>query len=406
MMRILVLSQNYVPEEQNAYHHEMTTGLLKRGHDVTMLTAFPHYGSDSVYKGYKGRLFQRETIDGVKVLRTWVYASGKKSVLPRILNYLSFCVTSLAFGLFAIRNVDVVYTSIPPLPLGVVGFFLSRIKGAKLVISIQDIFPQAAVQLGVLSNRHIIRLFEKMEKLVYRKAQHIIVISEGFRRNLISKGVSVEKISVVSNWADPNFVKTGPRDNSIRQMLNVGNNFTLIYSGGLTHNSELEPVIYAADILRKDPFSFVIIGEGVQKSRLRLMAEARHLTNLHFRPFVPLIQYPEVLLAADVNLVTLNSRATEVSVPSKIYKQMAAGRPVIVISSPESELARLVKEGKFGFLVPPDNPDKLIEVLRWAAGHPDEMKQMGLNARQYLVEYHSRDRCVDNINTVLNRIIA
>jgi glycosyltransferase involved in cell wall biosynthesis len=210
----------------------------------------------------------------------------------------------------------------------------------------------------------------------------------------------------VSNWADPNFVKTGPRDNSIRQMLNVGNNFTLIYSGGLTHNSELEPVIYAADILRKDPFSFVIIGEGVQKSRLRLMAEARHLTNLHFRPFVPLIQYPEVLLAADVNLVTLNSRATEVSVPSKIYKQMAAGRPVIVISSPESELARLVKEGKFGFLVPPDNPDKLIEVLRWAAGHPDEMKQMGLNARQYLVEYHSRDRCVDNINTVLNRIIA
>lgn len=404
-MKVVVLGQNYLPEEQNAYFHEMTTGMLARGHDVTMLTAFPHYGRDRVFDGYRGKIFQREVIDGVKVIRTWVYASGNKNVLARILNFASFCLSSVVFGAFAIHRTDVVYTSIPPLPLGVVGVILSRIWRARLVVSIQDIFPLAAVQLGVLTNQYAIRFFEAMEKWMYRKADHIVVISEGFKTNLLSKGVPPAKITVVSNWADPSFVKAGPRNESLRQEFNVGENFTVIYSGGLTRNSALEPLIQAADMLRNEPFSFVIIGEGVHKERLRKMAESQQLTNLQFRTFVPLRQYPEVLLAADVNIVTLNSRATEVSVPSKIYKHMASGRPVIAIASSDSELARLVEAGKFGFTVPTDDPSRLVDVLRWAAVHPEEMKQMGLRARQYLIDNHSRDRSIDRICAVLDGIV-
>src|SRR5450759_422038 len=244
-MKIVVLGQNYVPEEQNAYFHEMTTGILARGHDVTMLTAFPHYGRDKVFDGYRGRIFQRETIDDVKVIRTWVYASGNKSVMARVLSFASFCLSSLVFGAFAGRKADVTYTSIPPFPLGVVGVVLSRIWRSKLVISVQDIYPLAAIELGVLTNPYAIRFFEAMERWMYRKAHRIVVISEGFKRNLVSKGVPPEKIIVVSNWADPNFVKTGPRNESVRQTFNVGDRFTVIYSGGLTLNSELEPLIHA-----------------------------------------------------------------------------------------------------------------------------------------------------------------
>ncbi|MBU1858306.1 MAG: glycosyltransferase family 4 protein [Verrucomicrobia bacterium] len=403
-MKILGLCQNYAPEEQNFYHHELTTGLLTKGHDVTMLTAFPHYGKDRVYDGYRGKVFQREVLDGVKVIRTWVYATSKKKLLPRLINFGSFCASSLAFGMFTIGRKDVVYTSIPPLPLGLTGFALAKITRARLVVSVQDIFPLAAVQLGVLTNRRIIRFFEKMEKWVYRRADHIVVISEGFRQNLISKGVSPAKISVVSNWADTDFIKPGSKDNSFRKELNVGTCFTLIYSGGLTHNSNLEPVIYAADILRHEPFAFVIIGEGIHKSKLQKLASEKGLVNLQFRPFVPRERYPEVLLAADMNLVTLNSKATFVSVPSKIYKQMAAGRPIMAICSAENELARLVTEGQCGLLVPPDEPDKLVESLRWAASHPEELVQMGINGRRYLVQNHNRACCVERFEAVLQEV--
>ena len=405
-MKILGLCQNYVPEEQNFYHHELTTGLLAKGHDVTMLTAFPHYGKDSVYDGYRRKVFQREVLDGVKVIRTWVYAASQKNLLPRLINFGSFCASSLAFGLFAVARQDVIYTSIPPLPLGVTGFVLAQVKHARLVVSIQDIFPLAAVQLGVLTNRRMIRFFEKMEKWVYRRADHIVIISEGFRQNLISKGVPPEKISVVSNWADSDFIKPGPKDNIFRKELNVGTRFTLIYSGGLTHNSNLEPMIYAADILRHEPFAFVIIGEGIHKSKLQKLASEQKLVNLQFRPFVPLGRYPEVLLAADMNLVTLNSKATFVSVPSKIYKQMAAGRPVLAIASQENELSRLVTEGKCGLVVPPDNPEKLVEGLRWAASHPEELAQMGINGRRYLVQNHNRARCVERFEAVLQEVVG
>ena len=405
-MKVLMLCEHYVPEEFNLHHHELTTGLLAKGHDVTMLTAFPHYREDRIFDGYRGKVFQREIIDGVKVIRTWVYVTPKRSLLRRLANFASFCISSLVFGLFAVERMDVIHTTLPPLPLGITGFVLAKTKHARLVISLQDIYPQAAVELGLLTNRHVIRFFERMEKWVYQKADHIFVISEGFRRNLATKGVPTEKISVVSNWADPDRIKTGPKHNTFRKKLNVGTRFTLIYSGGLTLNSNLEPVIYAADILRNEPFAFVIIGEGVRKPKLQQLATEKQLANVQFRPFVPEEQYPEVLRAADMNLVTLDKRATQVSVPSKLYKQMAAGRPVLAISSPENELAHLITKAKCGLLAPPDDPGKLVEALRWAASHPEELAQMGLNARRYLVTNHSRARSVERINAVLQQVVG
>jgi colanic acid biosynthesis glycosyl transferase WcaI len=405
-MKILVLCQNYAPEEQNFYHHEFTTGLLAQGHDVTMLTAFPHHGKGRVYDGYRGKIFQRETIDGVKVIRTWVYANPSKAALARMLTYFSFCISSLIFGLFVVRRADLVYTSIPPLPLALTGNILARLKRAKLVLSIQDIFPQAAVELGVLTNQRLIRFFERLEKWAYRNADHIVVIAEGFKQNLIGKGVPAEKLSVVSNWADTDFIKPGEKENRFRKELGLGSRFTLIYSGGLTLNSNVTPMVEAAEILRDEPFAFVIIGEGIHKPVLMRMAEDKKLSNVRFLPFQPRERYPEVLRAADMNLVALNSKATDVSVPSKVYKQMASGRPVLVISSPSNELAHLIINGKCGLLVAPDDPQGLVEALRWAATHSPELTEMGLNGRNYLVQNHSRDRCLHKIDQILKGLIS
>jgi colanic acid biosynthesis glycosyl transferase WcaI len=405
-MRIIVVSQNYPPEEQNLYHHEFTSSLVNEGHHVTMLTAFPHHGRGRVYDGYRGKLFQRETLDGVKVIRSWVYAKPGNKLPARMLTYFSFCVSSLLSGLFAAPRADVVYTSIPPLPLGITGYILARLKRAKFLISIQDIFPQAAVELGMLRNPRIIRFFERMERWVYQKADRIVVIADGFKRNLIRKGVPPQKVFVVSNWADTDFIKPGPKDNGFRRDLKVGSKFTLIYSGGLTLNSNVAPMIEAADILRTEPFAFVIIGDGVHKQQLQALAREKKLTNLQFLPFQPRERYPEVLLAADMNLVALNSKATDVSVPSKVYKQMACGRPVLVISSESNELAHLIMNGKCGLLVAPDNVEDLVAALRWAASHPDQLAQMGTSGRTYLVQNHSREYCVRQIDQLLGSLVS
>src|SRR5262245_2106966 len=206
-MRVLILAQNFPPESvgPGINYHQLGIDLIAKGHQVTMLTAFPHYPDGFIFNGYRGRAFQRETLDGIEVIRTWIYATPSKSFWPRVLNFSSFSASSLLGGLIAAGKFDVVYAILPPLILGITAVIQGATRRVPVVVSIQDIYPYAAVVMGVLRNRIAIRFFERMEKWIYRRAAHIVVISEGFRENLSSKGVPFEKISVVSNWADAEF---------------------------------------------------------------------------------------------------------------------------------------------------------------------------------------------------------
>jgi colanic acid biosynthesis glycosyl transferase WcaI len=402
-MNILLITQYYKPESVGAgiYLSQLAEGLVAGGHAVTVLTGFPNYPEGRVFEGYRGKLFQRETIDGVYIVRTWLYATTRKNFWMRAVSFFSFTVSSLLGGLFAIKRPDVIYTILQPLTLGPVSWAIGKKTRAPVVLNIQDIHPEAAVAVGALRNPQAIHFLDWLEKWNYCHTEHTIVISESFRGNLMAKGVPAAKISVVPNWADPDFIQPGPKENEFRRSVGVGTEFLLVYSGTLSHNSNLEPVIGAADILRDEPFRFVIVGEGVRKDDLISMAEARRLSNIKFLPFQPLETYPDVLRAADINLVTLSHQAASVSVPSKIYKQMAAGRPVLAITAEDNELGRMIKTADCGLLVPPDNPRALADALCKAAAHPDELVRMGQNARTYLEQEHSKERCVDQIEKVL-----
>jgi colanic acid biosynthesis glycosyl transferase WcaI len=407
-MRILLLAQHFKPESVGPanFLYELATDLVGKGHQVTMLTAFPNYPSGVIFDGYRGKIFQRETIDGVEVIRTWIYTSPSKAFWQRIVNFGSFCTSSLLGGLVAARRPDVICAFLPPLPLGVTAVALAAAKRARVLVNIQDIFPQSAVVNGVLNNPQAIRFFEAMERWIYRRSHHIVVISEGFRQDLLSRGVPAEKLSVVSNWADPDFFQPGPKENSFRRELSVGSRFALIYSGGLGYNSNVEPVLRAADILRNEPFAFVIIGDGIRKPGLERLTRQKKLTNVCFKPFQPWERYPEVLLAADMNLVTLSKQEAFVSVPSKIFKQMAAGRAILAITTTGNEVDRLVKDAQCGLCVPPDEPVALVDALRWAAAHPEELAQMGRNARRCLERHHSRSHCTAQIEGVLRQVVG
>ena len=235
--------------------------------------------------------------------------------------------TSLAAGLASIARPDVIYAVLPPLPLGVTALTIGWARGARVVVNIQDFFPRAAVVHGMLKNPKVIHFFERLEQWVYRRAALITVISEGMREDLLSRGVPAQKVLVVENWADPNFILPGPKENDFRKQLSAQGKYVAIYSGGINNNANLAPLVSAAELLRNEPFLIVIVGEGQYQNELKQMVHDKSLTNVQFFPFQPVETYPQVLRAADISIVSLHPRAESTSVPSKIYKQMAAARP-------------------------------------------------------------------------------
>ena len=404
-MHVLLVTQYFKPESIGApiWIHQLAVDLVSMGHDVTVLTGFPNYPDRVIFEGYRGKVFLQEQIDDVDVVRTYIYASPNDALWSRALNFGSFC-ASAALGGLVVPKSDVIYCIMPPLPLGLSAEFLGLVKRAPVVVNVQDIYPDIAIALGFLRNPLIIRLFKWMERFIYQHAAAVTVISNGFKENLLRKGVPAQKIHVVPNWADPDFIRPGPKNNPFRHRLGLDDRFTLIYSGNLSHNSNVEPVIGAAELLRDEPFAFVIVGEGVRKADLERKVREKQLKNVWFLPFQPLEEYPQVLTAADMNLVTLNTQAAMASVPSKVFKMMASGRPVLAITTNGNEVHRLITQANCGLCVPPDDPVSLAEALRYAAAHQDELERMGENARCYLEQHFSRHRCVAQIEEILGKV--
>ena len=192
-MNIMMMDLVYHPEEVSGaiLITELATDLVRRGHKVTMVTCAPHYPYGQVYQGYRNRLHQIEWLDGVRVVRTWTYISPHKTFWRRILNYGTFCATAFYGGFFAGKP-DVLVSCCPPLPLGLSAWLLSRIWRVPWVLKVEDIYPEAAVAAGVLTDHRVIRFFSAMSRFINRKATHISVISENFRENLLEKGISAE----------------------------------------------------------------------------------------------------------------------------------------------------------------------------------------------------------------------
>jgi colanic acid biosynthesis glycosyl transferase WcaI len=401
-MRVAILCQYYVPEEVGigVQIHQLAKDLVERGHEVTVLTAFPNYPSGEVSEPYRRKRFLRETIEGVKVLRSWIFATPSKNISRRALSFGSFCASAF-LGAGRLGRLDALYVVMPPLPLGLTAHWICRMKGGRFIANIQDIYPHAAVALGVMKNPRLIRFFERMERKIYRRAAKIAVISDGFRENLLGKGVPPDKVLVIPNWIDSSAIKPGNRMNSFRESLGIGDDFAVVYSGSLSLNSDLEPLIRGAALLQDEAVRFVIVGDGVHKQRLVSLVDELQLKNVVFRPFQPLERYPEVLAAADLTVVTLNTQATHVSVPSKIYKQMAAARPILAVAQEGNELERLVSEAKCGLSVPPGSPEALAKAVRWAVANRQDLQTMGMRAREYVMERHDRKQAVDQIERAL-----
>ncbi|MBN2223066.1 MAG: glycosyltransferase family 4 protein, partial [Deltaproteobacteria bacterium] len=343
--RILMLTAYFAPD--SAANAVIMTRLAKDlagiGHQVTVLTTFPHYGEDRFSARYRSKLWAKERIGEISVYRLFLFVPKKKGmILGRLLSYVSWNVLSALAGLM-LGRCDILFVPSPPLTNGFVGYIISRLRGVPFVYNVQDIYPDIAVRLGVLRQTTLIGSARKLETFVYGKAAAVSVISGGFRSNLIAKGVPEEKIHLIPNFAETEVIHPLARQNRLSSALGLDDRFVVLYAGNIGLSQGLETVLDAAELLRDNAeIVFLIVGNGATKPALVDLARRKDLQNVMFRPFFPYRDVPELYATSDVCLVPLKRGISEESVPSKAYSILAAGRPLIAAVDEGSNIWDLV----------------------------------------------------------------
>ncbi|MDH6061335.1 glycosyltransferase family 4 protein [Chrysosporum bergii ANA360D] len=408
-MRILIYSYNYHPEPIGIapLMTELAEGLAKLGHQVRVITAMPNYPEREIYEGYRGKWYLNEYKNNVQIHRCYILIRPQPNLLDRVLLDASFVVTSFLPALLGWRP-DVILSTSPSLPVCVPAALLGWVRGCPVVLNLQDILPEAAIHVGLLKNKLLIKIFTALEKFAYRTATKISVIADGFRENLISKGVPPEKIEQIPNWVDVNFIRPfSTEHNPFRAAHNLNGKFVALYSGNIGLTQGLETVIKAASLLRHIPhIAFVIVGEAKGLQRLQKHCLECDADNVLLLPFQPRKQLPEMLAAADVGLVVQKKNVVSFNMPSKIQSLLASGRALVASIPENGTAAQAVRESKGGVIVPPEDSDALATAILDLYHHPEKVKELGLNSRQYAVEQYAFEQALNNYEDLFYSVIA
>ena len=377
--------------------NELASDLAARGCNVEVVTTIPRQRPPDL----KGLFYSRRRENGFVVKRFWTNATPHP--IGRLIAWNIYTAGTILNAL-TLRKGDILFLRTPPLQLGLTGFLAAKFRRVRVVLSVQDIHPDLSIESGILRNRSAIRFAQGLEKWVYRISDHIIVIGEGFLKNLLDKGVPRDKMSVIPNWVDTDFLTPLPKDNPVSRKYGLHDKFVVMYSGtiSISSNRALERVLEAAATLRdNNDVIFVIVGEGLKKAELKKRAGELGTDNVRFLPFQPYEDLPRLLASSDILLVPLDKEKSQMSVPSKLYNFLAAGRSVLGLAPPDSEVAALIRGTRCGDVVPPDDVAGIGEAVLRLKGAPDTRREMASNARRYVVDNFSRKMIMDRYEVLL-----
>ncbi|HBY93751.1 MAG TPA: glycosyltransferase WbuB [Chloroflexi bacterium] len=384
-MKILILTQWYPPEPALLLQ-ELAQTLQEMDHQVTILTGFPNYPSGQLYPGYRLRFWQRENLAGVSVIRVPLYPDHSRSGARRVLNYLSFALSSAVLGSWLTPRPDAIFVYHPPLTVGLPAYVLSHLWRVPFVYQIQDMWPETLQATGMLNNERALGWVGRFAEWVYAHAGAVCTISPGFRDNLIQKGVPEDKIHVISNWVDTSTYRVVPPDPARAQALGMAGKFNIMFAGNIGEAQGLEVLVDAAALLQDlQPVQFVVVGDGVALPRLRKAVEARGLSNVLFLGRYPTSAMPGLYTLADVLLIHLKDDALfRITIPHKTFAYMASGKPILAAVA--GDAVDVVTLAGAGVTCPPENPEALASTVRqlyqMPASKRRQMAERGLRAAQ------------------------
>ena len=388
---------------------ELSRHWAKAGHDVSVLTGFPNHPTGVIppeYRSRARRMVSRESVDDVHVVRTWLLPFPNRKAYERMLNYSSFCLSSATTGLFVSRP-DVVIGTSPQLLVGLSAWWIARAKRVPFVFEVRDLWPESLAAVGMGKENSVLhRLLAKIAGFLYRKSDHIVVVTQAFEEYLVEHwNVPRQKISVVENGVETNLF--APLKNDLRSQLDAEGKFIVCYIGTMGMAHGLETLVDAADQLRQSApdVLFLLVGEGADKERIVAMARERGLDNLRFLDQQPRETIPAYISASDASLVLLKKTDLfKTVIPTKMLEFMSCARPVIL--GVDGQAREIIEKAQAGIFIEPGNANALVEAVNRLRADVQLREALGNNGRRHIVEHFSREQTAATYIAVLDQLLG
>ena len=397
-MRILLINQAFVSPDEPGHtrHFEMAKFLQSRGHDLVIVASDLNYQTGQRTVARTG-IFAEQNFDGVRVLRSYIYPALHRSYFWRIVSFFSFMFSSVWTAL-QVKDVDLVMGTTPPIFQAVSAWVVALIRRKPFLLEVRDLWPEFGVSMGVLKNPVVIALARWLEMFLYARASHILVNSPAYKEYMIGKGVPENKVTYIAYGTDVDIFNPGVDGSSIRAELGVDDKFVVLYAGALGQANDIDTILRAAERLKgEDKICFVLFGDGKERKRLGAEAERMKLSNVTFAGVRPKKEMPLVVASADVCLAILQDIPMfRTTYPNKVFDYMAAGHATVLVI--DGVTRKLIEDSYGGAYIQPGDEQRLAETILDLSKNPDIVKQMGLNAREYLVKHLDRR---DKLNETL-----
>lgn len=407
-MKFLLLTQYYLPESGSASikMSELAEYLTNKGHHVSVITGFPNYPHGKIYDGYKMKLYYKEKINGVNVIRVPLYITDKRySFKFRMINHTSFMITSIYGSLIAGKH-DLVYYYSPPLFLGLSAWLIGRIYRVPVVGEFNDLWPQAPIQMGIIKNNMIKKIAFKFERFVYHKTDFLFFYSETHRSAVISEGIKERKTEIHPLWISTDEFKPVSKElvNNLRRSFGWENKFIVMYAGYIGKAQGLDILIGVAKRLRNEKkILFILVGDGPEKENLLKKTQELNLENVKFIPFQTKEKIPIFLSAADVLFASLKPAPHRLgTIPAKVLAYMSMGKPLLCVA--QGETANLIKKSGSGININEEDENKLSEAILKIYKDKELAAKMGVNGRKYATEYFDKEKVLSKIERRLIEI--
>jgi glycosyltransferase involved in cell wall biosynthesis len=407
-VRILFLSDNFPPEGNAPATRlfEHATRWVRAGHDITVITCAPNFPEGKLFSGYRNAWRQVELMDGIRVVRVKTYITANEGFLKRSLDYMSFMMMATVISLFE-RRPDVVVATSPQFFCAFAGWMVGVLKWRPFVFELRDLWPASIMAVGAMEKSLIIRLLERVELFLYRRAACIISVTESFREDLVERGIPREKIEVVINGVDLDRYEPRPRDADLSREFGLDGKFVAGYMGthGMAH--ALPKVLEAAErLLVREDIAFFFAGSGAERARVEQIVAERGLSNVRLIPRQPKERMPALWSLCDLSIVPLRDNPVFATViPSKIFESMGMGVPILM-SLPEGEATGIIRRTTSGVCVPPEDPDAMAVEIARLADAQEEMQRLRQFARAAAPQFsreHLAARMIEVLSALANR---
>jgi colanic acid biosynthesis glycosyl transferase WcaI len=389
-LKLVVVTPHFAPDvaPTGEVVTRITGELAEQGHSIEVITSLPWYREHRIEPGYEGKLVRYEDVPWGRIVRVNPFpTTDKRNIARRAASFAGFSIASAVLGSRG-DGVDGVLALSPPLTLGLSGWTIARRRNAPLVFNVQDVYPDVALELGVLNNPAIVATARRLERLCYARADAVTVLSDDLKDNISTRVGDPGKVRVIPNFVDTEWIAPGPSDNAYRREHGLSEKFVVMYAGNVGLSQSLDLVLDAAAALAHEKdIVFVINGGGA--GRAGLQQRAKGMSNVVFVDMQPSARLPEILAAADLHLVPLKRGLARSSVPSKTYSILAAGRPLIASVDSGSEVARVVERAGAGVAVPPEDAEAFTKAVRTLYERREELPAMGAGGRAFVEQWAS-----------------